>query len=1046
MKKLMISIFSLLIILEGIYASSLSEFEPIKIGEVYTSDSNQFIDFVDSDNYVLLEHVTSRHKRFYHVIGGEIYYTVLDLTNIDDFEYKLAGILEANNPYSAYLTYAIHHPYYTGELRVGLDENRNWIHIHSHIAGYSTPIVYFGSYDHWYYFYNPKSSKLLQVPKDPNGTVTSIEGNGLSPYYSTIVDEQNYFYIITGERDVRVMQLVYYPLNVIHIGDFNGAYPHHVPTLNKRRTFYLPNSGKAYITEHPIGDTIYLGYDNASQELTVEVVGLPSPSQSWTPKTPSFYDKEEQKVWRIFYNGYEYVFRVKDLETGEIQDWTFGTEYSDPIIFQYTAYFDGSKFAFYNYDENKYEVYQVGYYLRNNESYGNNENNNPISVINQNSWTNEPIIEEIFEIQHEMDYYLVYYHDPDNYGLISDTLQCPTYECFHPLKMVINGELYHFAVEEEPRFVTLLEPNNEDSIIAVTPSKIYYGECLYCANDRWRNVINDFNQIYDALPLRYINNYGIGGDGEVSEWVVLAQKNGETEFKLFRVRIFHYGGYQISEYGSADENMYFVGIDWYNGYFVVKNIDTNKCIAYGFNPEGWTESIQYMGMEDCGDSYGFTYNLYDPFTFAGKGYEYSSDGKARVYWLENYYDLEYADLEIPMEDPNWYSITSTIYDPRTKMAFRVFQDPNDNWNYILKAKNLLTGIEVEETLPAINENGGYRDLKVIFQSGRPFDARYLKMKEGDTTTIYKINVLSYIPANIISVEIGEIDGIPQVDDVIPISFTVQEVPNETIYIEFFIDDVYQDTIIITENDGIRNNGVIYVTYEYQLSEDWEEGTYEFQFYGENLVSRTVQVIETPENDEVHLVNTSLYNQDDYGLYWEVTVEGNGTHHLLAKIDNGTEITVYNGYINLDNEARTFAGTQTMNLVDGETYVLKVYLDGTLAGTQEFTYQEGTNFWEIIEDGEDEESGAGTGTGSGEVSESTDPYQSSVNTFFGNPIWIILLLVISAGIGISAQIGVNPLTIIGGLIFFISMFGFINVGIGIGGLLIAVIPYVFNRGE
>ncbi|HID08985.1 TPA: hypothetical protein EYP13_02030 [Candidatus Micrarchaeota archaeon] len=181
------------------------------------------------------------------------------------------------------------------------------------------------------------------------------------------------------------------------------------------------------------------------------------------------------------------------------------------------------------------------------------------------------------------------------------------------------------------------------------------------------------------------------------------------------------------------------------------------------------------------------------------------------------------------------------------------------------------------------------------------------------------------------------------------------------------------------------------------------------------------------------------------MYWEVTVEGNGTHHLLVKIDNGEEVTVYNGYITLNNEARTFAGTQAMGLVDGETYILKVYLDGVLAGTQEFTYREGQEFWETIEDDEEEGEEAGAG-GTGRTEEESDAYQSAVNTFFGNPIWIILLLVISAGLGISAQTGVNPLTVIGGLVFFISMFGFISIGVGIGGLLIAVIPYVFNRGE
>jgi len=1017
----------LLVLAPVLAVENLYRFEPEKIGEVVASEENALVFFLDNENYVLMEDLNEDHWKLYYVIGGETYPVLAE--KCDCGRIPKAGIIEAGNPHSAFLFYPT--TSVAGKFRAVLD-NGEWAHTIDYLAYLFYPPDYLTTYENWYYF--RARDMLITVPRYPIGEITTVSGNfGMC---STPLLEENVFFTITYDS-VRKYSFQHYPLEweQIGYGEFPKGWTHYC--------YIIPQSSYVCGSDEDVTDDWVSCIDHGlSNPLSLEI----EPPAGWTRKSRVYYDPEENVAWRILNNGFENVLFLLDLETNDAYEVKFSPmEYSKVSFFPYAGH-DATVFFAYNTAEGKYEVFQLGDYRENIvEEPSQPENNNPYSVINQDSWTREPIIEEVFEIQHDEGYSLVYYHDPDNYGLISGSLECPSYECFYPLKVVINGELKQFAVEEQPYFVTLLEPNNEESIIAVTPSKIYYGRCLYCGYNGWRNKVTEFNLIVDAIPLRYINNYGITGEGEVSEWVIIGRKDGETEFKLYRVRVFHETGHQISAYASADENMIFAGIDWYNGYFVVKNMDTNKCIAYGFNPHGWNESIEYLGMEDCGGSFGASYRLGSPFTFAGKGYEYSVDGKARVYWMEEFHNLELAEFEIPKESEDWYSVTSTLYDPRTKMAFRVFQDPNDNWNYILKAKNLLTGVEAEERIPPTNESGVYRDIRAITQSGRPFDGRYLKVKEGGTTTVYKINVLSYTPANILGVEIGEIDGIPKVGDTIPISFTVQEVPDETVFIEFYIDDVYQDTIIITEDDGVRSNGVVYVTYEYQISEDWEAGTYEFQFYGENLVTRTVQVIEAPENDEIHLVNTSLYNQGDYGLYWEVTVEGNGTHHLLVKIDNGTEVTVYNGYITLNNEARTFAGTQAMGLVDGETYILKVYLDGVLAGTQEFTYREGQEFWETIEDDEEEGEEAGAG-GTGRTEEESDAYQSAVNTFFGNPIWIILLLVISAGLGISAQTGVNPLTVIGGLVFFISMFGFISIGVGIGGLLIAVIPYVFNRGE
>jgi len=58
------------------------------------------------------------------------------------------------------------------------------------------------------------------------------------------------------------------------------------------------------------------------------------------------------------------------------------------------------------------------------------------------------------------------------------------------------------------------------------------------------------------------------------------------------------------------------------------------------------------------------------------------------------------------------------------------------------------------------------------------------------------------------------------------------------------------------------------------------------------------------------------------------------------------------------------------------------------------------------------------------------------------IFIALIVVFGAVIGLEA--GVNPLTSSGAMLFLLALFGALDMGIGIAGLVLAVIPYLINR--
>lgn len=1024
------------VMLQLAIALPITEYTPVLIDEIFVDENWILLDYINRDNYVLFRPIGESTGRFLIKVGGKTYIrdesielyegSFLEMMRENSLS---AGIVEAGNPDAVYITFASDPNIEIGTLKVGLSET-GWNYTVSFSRKHDItefPAFFLGEEGGFIYFAD--FSKIYQIPKHPEGSVVSIEKANGVPFgflfdkylltYKTYRHFGTHMITITLEIDL-------YPLQVIEkVREKTDVYG--IGEIETYSFRISRHTDEAYFSIHNQDRVFIMNVDPETEAHHFKFISTPTPSPGWTPVSPPFYDDDTRVWWRIYNIGYGHTVFFKDIDTEEIYEKQFeGGKYHVPYFFKGNPV-DPTIFAVYNKEKQCIEIYRIKYYHRAPTEYVPTD---PYSIINQHRWVELPIIEKVFEVE-EPEYDLVYFHDPENYALVKTVPNCNGGECVYIIKFYVGGELHTAGLSEFPKFVTLLEPGNKSSAVAVTNDKIYFSLNIY-GEDGWLGIISDFSFILDGLPLRYEPAELFPDSGE-SEWVFIAKEDENAPEKLYRIKLYHYSGaYEKSV--ASEKNGWLVSIDYYNGFFVLLNSEENTCTAFRFNPETWNESIVEIDEIECPHASGTTYTFGELFTYSGKGHMYSADGKARVFWIEND-ELKFAEVELSNEQ--YQSSTSTVLDPRTKMVFRAFFRYNEE-DFLFVAKNLLSGVKDEETLPLFNLDGEMRHVKLMQGNGRPFKANYLHVLEGpDKEIVYRIVPLSFKPAEILSVEIASYDRLPVVGEYVPIKFQIVD-EDETTFIEFFIDDQYQDTIIVPKNEGTREGGKVYFTYHYYIPEGWEAGRYTFQFIGENMVFRTVDFIEQPAGESIQLVRMTLYPKEGWGMKWEVEIEGSGEHHVLVKLIDGEEKTCYNGYVTLFGR-KTLSGIETIELEEGKIYKLLVYLNGILAGSQEYIFdaEHPPPSEEPTEPAEPTEPGT------------REPrkldYAETINEFFGNPLWIILLLIISAGLGISVETGLNPLTIIGGLVFLVSVFGFMNIGIGIGGLLIAVIPYVFEGG-
>jgi len=238
-------------------------------------------------------------------------------------------------------------------------------------------------------------------------------------------------------------------------------------------------------------------------------------------------------------------------------------------------------------------------------------------------------------------------------------------------------------------------------------------------------------------------------------------------------------------------------------------------------------------------------------------------------------------------------------------------------------------------------------------------------------------------------------------------------------------------IIIPEANCSESQGLYYCKLRFQIP---ERGVVEGIWTREEPPTSLKVFVEGTElvlpftlggEGEAELVDYSFFPVKT-GLFWSVKLRGEGTHDIRVRVTEGgtgEEFDVFLEPMYELNGEEVISGVLERELVQDRTYSLAVWLDGELVLEEYLTFR-GTY-----------RSGEGGEWGLVEMS-----YAS----FFGEPWVILLFIVIAVGLALSMELGVNPLTLIGGMVFLLSLFGFFEPGVGVGALLLALIPLLLPQ--